>query len=77
MELQIRKPRGFQKEVFMSYRGAGNFGRGYAICEFILEGNTLREATKEFRISETTARNDIYRVGLDAKAGYCKNPKSC
>ena len=53
----------------MSYRGAGNFGRGYALIEFILEKphHTLRLAAKEFRISETTARNDIYRVGLDAK----------
>lgn len=61
----------------MAYRGAGNFSRGYALMEFILAEphHTLKLAAKEFKISEPTARNDIYRVGLDAKQGLCRNPE--
>ena len=59
----------------MSYR-FGNFSRGYALMEFILEDhkNTLKEAAKEFRIAETTARADIYRAGQDAMDGLCREP---
>lgn len=48
----------------MSTTRLGDFNRGYSICEFILEGHTLKEAAKEFRISTSTATKDINRVGM-------------
>ena len=61
----------------MCYRGSGNFGRGYAIIEYLLEDekNTLKGAAKEFRIAITTARCDMDRVCRDAADGKCKNPE--
>ena len=61
----------------MSHRSLGNFGRGYAIIEYLLEdeNHTLKSASEEFRIAITTARSDMERVCRDAVDGKCKNPE--
>lgn len=54
-----------------------NFSRGYAIMDFILEGDghSIAEATKEFKLSRSTIEADLNYVGQEAFYGNRKNPE--
>lgn len=54
-----------------------NFSRGYAIMDFILEGNghSIAEATKEFKLSRSTIEADLNYVGQEAFYGNRQNAK--
>ena len=47
-----------------------NYKRGIGIIECVLEGQLLKDAAQEYNVSETTARADIYAVGLEGL--HCK-----
>lgn len=54
-----------------------NFSRGYAIMEFILEGDghSIAEATKEFKLSKSTIQADLNYLGQEAFYSNRKNAK--